>query len=87
MNRDSWEQGRDGVRQLIAAGFNANAIVCVNDVIAAGAIRELYSHKIDVPKQVSVTGFDNVALSQFVCPSITTVHISATMLPQKLSKL
>ncbi len=73
--QDSWEGGRDAVRELVKRGFNASAIVCVNDITAFGVLRELRNRDFLVPGDVSVTGFDNIAISEFSCPSLTTVHI------------
>jgi DNA-binding LacI/PurR family transcriptional regulator len=60
---------------LLASGERPTAIVCVNDVMAVGALRELRECGIRVPQDVSVTGFDNVKLSEFCYPALTTVHI------------
>jgi DNA-binding LacI/PurR family transcriptional regulator len=49
--------------------------VRVNDIMAVGALRELRERGIRVPQDVSVTGFDNVKLSEFCYPALTTVHI------------
>ena len=43
--------------------------------MAVGALRELRERGIRVPQDVSVTGFDNVKLSEFCYPALTTVHI------------
>ena len=40
-----------------------------------GALRELRERGIRVPEDMSVTGFDNVKLSEFCYPALTTVHI------------
>jgi LacI family transcriptional regulator len=47
----------------------------VNDITAVGALRELRERGIRVPQDISVTGFDNVKLSEFCYPALTTVHI------------
>ena len=43
--------------------------------MAVGALRELRERGLRVPQDVSVTGFDNVKLSEFCYPALTTVHI------------
>lgn len=48
------------------------AIVCFNDIMAVGAIHTLNAAGLRVPQDVSVTGFDDVLLSAFVTPPITT---------------
>jgi LacI family transcriptional regulator len=72
---DTLEGGRQAVRVLLDSGFGPTAIVCVNDVMAVGALRELRERGIRVPDDISVTGFDNILLSEFCFPALTTVHI------------
>ena len=72
---DTLEGGRQATRSLLAGGYAPTAIVCVNDVTAVGALRELRERGLRVPADVSVTGFDNVKLSEFCYPALTTVHI------------
>src|SRR6266404_1349832 len=72
---DTLEGGRQAARAVLASGFEPTAIICVNDVMAVGALRELRERGIRVPQDMSVTGFDNVKLSEFCFPALTTVHI------------
>jgi DNA-binding LacI/PurR family transcriptional regulator len=60
---------------LLSTGYQPTAIVCVNDITAVGAMRELRERGLRVPQDISVTGFDNVKLSEFCYPALTTVHI------------
>jgi LacI family transcriptional regulator len=72
---DDYAGGRRAVQQLFASKFRPTAILCVNDFMAVGVLRELRDMGIDVPGQVSVTGFDNITLSEVVYPALTTLHI------------
>jgi LacI family transcriptional regulator len=72
---DSLEGGRRAVRSLLASSLRPTAIVCVNDLMAVGALRGVREQGLRVPGDVSVTGFDNVNLAQFCDPALTTVHI------------
>jgi LacI family transcriptional regulator len=67
--------GRDAARELLSSGFAPTAILCVNDLVAIGVLRELRNRNISVPGNISVTGFDNIALAEFSNPSITTINI------------
>ena len=49
------------------------AVVCANDYMAVGLMRELHSHGIRVPEDVIVTGFDNVSRLGVEEPSLTTI--------------
>ena len=72
---DTLEGGRQAARVLLARSPRPTALVCVNDVMAVGALREARARRLRVPEDLSVTGFDNVTLAQFAVPALTTVHI------------
>jgi DNA-binding LacI/PurR family transcriptional regulator len=74
-NADSLEGGQMAARELLSSGFQPTAIVCVNDFMAVGVLRELRERGLRVPEDVSVTGFDNIKLSEFCSPALTTLHI------------
>ncbi|HTK86722.1 MAG TPA: LacI family DNA-binding transcriptional regulator, partial [Nitrospiraceae bacterium] len=67
--------GRQAVREMLQSGFRPTAMVCMNDFMALGVLHELHSEGIRVPRDVSVTGFDNIGLAEFCSPPLTTVHI------------
>lgn len=72
---DTLEGGQQATRTLLSSGYQPTAIICVNDIMAVGALRELRERGIRVPQDMSVTGFDNVKLSEFCFPALTTLHI------------
>jgi LacI family transcriptional regulator len=72
---DTLEGGRRAARALLERAPRLTALICVNDVMAVGTLRELRAQGRRVPEDVSVTGFDNITLAQFAIPSLTTVHI------------
>jgi len=74
-DEDSFEGGQRAARRLLDSRFRPTAIVCVNDVMAVGVLRQLREAGLCVPEDVSVTGFDNIRLSQFCYPALTTVDI------------
>jgi DNA-binding LacI/PurR family transcriptional regulator len=79
---DTLEGGRRAVRSLLAANGNLTALICVNDLMAVGALRELRDRGIRVPQDVSVTGFDNIKLAQYCYPALTSVHIPRDQIGQ-----
>jgi LacI family transcriptional regulator len=72
---DSPFGGMEAAREILDSGFDPTVILCVNDYTAMGVLAELRDRGIQVPQQISVTGFDNISLAQFVCPPLTTVNI------------
>ncbi|MBI2508634.1 MAG: substrate-binding domain-containing protein, partial [Betaproteobacteria bacterium] len=45
-----------------------------NDVLAVGALAECHAAGLAVPREVSVTGFDDLEIAAVVTPALTTVH-------------
>jgi DNA-binding LacI/PurR family transcriptional regulator len=75
VDQDGPEGGRRAIASLLDAGFHPTAVICVNDFTAIGVLRGLRERGLRIPEDVSVTGFDNIQLSEYVYPALTTVHI------------
>jgi LacI family repressor for deo operon, udp, cdd, tsx, nupC, and nupG len=69
----SIEMGQQGARDLMAKENRPTAIFCFNDDIALGTVFELKRMGIRVPQDVSVVGFDNIKVSAFIDPPLTTI--------------
>ncbi len=62
---------------LIGPGPRPTALICDDDVLAAGACKAVRRLGLRVPEDVSVTGFDDLALATAVEPELTTVRLPA----------
>jgi len=69
------ESGGNAFETLMNAKQKPTAVICGNDVLAAGAIVEAKHLGINIPDQVSVTGFDDISLATVVSPALTTVRV------------
>ncbi len=67
------ETGYRKTLQLLGRGIPFTAIACGNDLIALGAFRAVREHKMKVPQDISLVGFDDVYLSSTMEPRLTTV--------------
>ncbi len=65
--------GYDCARSLMAREKRPTAIFACNDLMAFGAITALAESGLSVPDDVSVVGFDDIALAAYFNPSLTTV--------------
>jgi DNA-binding LacI/PurR family transcriptional regulator len=70
------EGGIAAMEKLMAQGALPTAVVCSNDMTAIGVLHALHRTTHTVPKDISVVGFDDIHLSQFMLPPLTTVRMS-----------
>ena len=54
------------------------AIMCSNDMTAIGVMRSAYAAGLDVPRDLSIVGFDDIRFAQFTTPALTTIQMSRT---------
>ncbi|NKB76030.1 MAG: substrate-binding domain-containing protein [Gammaproteobacteria bacterium] len=71
----SHSQGRQALRTLLDQPTPPSAVICGNDVLAMGALFEANSQNIQVPQQLSITGFDNLPITEHLRPSLTTIDV------------
>ncbi len=69
------ETGAQAFRTLMTQTNRPTAVMCGNDVLAAGAMGAARDLGLAVPKDVSITGFDDIELAQVTSPGLTTVHV------------
>jgi DNA-binding LacI/PurR family transcriptional regulator len=70
------EGGIKATDNLLRLGEMPTAIVCSNDMTAIGVLHGLHRTTHRVPDDISVVGFDDIHLTQFVLPPLTTVQMS-----------
>src|SRR3954447_16532322 len=66
--------GREATIALLASSIPFTAVFAANDMMAAGAIRELHAQGLRVPGDVSVVGFDDAPIAEMLSPTLTTVR-------------
>lgn len=64
---------RDAVLDVIASGLPFDGIFAANDVIALGAVAALADRGLRMPDDVQLVGFDNLHVSSYVPPGITSI--------------
>jgi len=67
------DSGREAVRSLLERNVSFDALVCLNDWMALGAMSELVQRGVRVPDDVSVVGFDGLDAARYASPPLTTV--------------
>ena len=66
---------RQVTQRLLSGSDRPTAIICGNDILAYGAVIESQTSGLEVPKDISVVGFDDLPMSQHFQPPLTTMHV------------
>lgn len=69
----SYESGALALAELMSQPVPPTAIFCHNDVMAIGAMYQAKKMGLHIPQDLSVVGFDDIKLSQYFDPPLTTV--------------
>ena len=77
--------GRDAAREILARPRRElpDAVVCGNDQMAIGVMRELVAGGVRVPGEVAVVGFDDIYTGTLLAPSLTTVRQPMRLLGER----
>ena len=83
----TYDDGVTAFRALMTAPSPPSAIVCGNDMVAVGALNEAVELGIDVPGQVSIIGFDDVAIASWPSFALTTVRVDLASMARDAADL
>lgn len=79
--------GEKAMISLLGMGKSFSAVACYNDSMAAGALAALNDNSIQVPQQMSLMGFDDVLVSRYVRPRLTTIRYPVVTMAQQAATL
>jgi len=69
----TYEAGAQALEQLLALPKPPTAVFCHSDIMALGALSWAKRQGLRIPQDLSIIGFDNISLSEFCDPPLTTV--------------
>ena len=81
--RFSMEEGYQAAMRLLNRNTAITAIFAMSDLIALGTMRAIYDMGKRVPEDISIVGYDGIALSRYCVPRLTTVQQDTTQLAKK----
>jgi LacI family transcriptional regulator len=69
------DTGAAGFAAVMSQPDRPSVVMCANDVLAVGAVKQAHAMGLRVPEDVSITGFDDIELAQVTTPEIATVRV------------
>ena len=70
-------EGRTAMRRMLDDVVPPTAVFAANDIQAIGAMAECRASGLDIPKDMSIMGFDDLPLAEFTFPKLTTIRVPA----------
>jgi LacI family transcriptional regulator len=74
------EGGEQAFAKLLRLQPRPTAVLCSNDMTSIGVMHKSYGENIAIPADLSVIGFDNIRLTQYILPPLTTIEMSQSEL-------
>jgi LacI family transcriptional regulator len=71
------EGGEKAMKEILKLSRIPTAVVCSNDWTAIGALHAIHASGLRVPEDVSLVGFDDIPLTSYTTPTLTTIRMSA----------
>ena len=68
------EGAENAIADVLALSQPPTAVFCYNDMSALGAMRQIRSRGLGIPADISIVGFDDLYISQYLNPPLTTVR-------------
>ncbi|WP_373767574.1 substrate-binding domain-containing protein [Glaesserella sp.] len=73
-SRFHYEGGLTAMEKLLALPHRPRAVFAMSDSIAIGAYQAIWRAGLRIPQDIAVIGYDNIELSQYLSPPLSTIH-------------
>lgn len=83
----SYAQGREAMAGILGSGIEFDGVFCQTDWLAMGALEVLREHGVRVPEDVCVVGYDDILISHFGRPPLTTVRQDSTRIGERAAEM
>lgn len=83
----SFEAGIRIAKKIINQNLPLTGVVCTSDILAIGVIKAYNDAHISVPEKLSVVGFDDIKMSSYITPSLTTIKQDVALKGKKAIEL
>jgi LacI family transcriptional regulator len=85
---DAWSNGGAvAAGQILAKGERPTSVFCVNDHLAIDAMAEFQNAGYRVPEDISIVGFDDLSISAYTSPPLTTVAVDKRQMGREAAKI
>jgi len=83
----TFEGGRRAMQALLKVNPPLTGVFCSNDFIAMGGMKALREKRFEIPRDISIAGFDDIEMASYFDPGLTTIHQPAYQMGRKAAEL
>lgn len=83
----SFEAGVRIAKKIVEQKLDITGVVCTSDILAIGVIKAYHDMNINVPESLSVVGFDDIKMSSYITPSLTTIKQDVALKGRKATEI
>lgn len=83
----SSDGGYQGAKHILETAKDVTAFFCINDITAIGALKAIQDCNYKIPEDISVISMDDIDISQYVSPMLTTMHIPIEEIGKMTAKI
>jgi LacI family transcriptional regulator/LacI family repressor for deo operon, udp, cdd, tsx, nupC, and nupG len=83
----SSDGGYQGAKRILESAKDVTAFFCINDITAIGALKAIQDYNYKIPEDISVISMDDIDISQYVSPMLTTMHIPIEEIGKMTAKI
>ncbi len=82
-----YESGVEFAQKFLSMHLPVTAVICAADILAIGAMKGFSDAGLRIPDDISIVGFDDLEISQYLTPALTTVKQQISLKGQKAVEL
>lgn len=83
----SLASGYQAARKLLVRNKPPTALFCANDEMAIGAMKAAREQDFDIPRHLSLVGFDDIRFASYCYPPLTTVHQPRSLIGERVMEV
>lgn len=83
----TFQDAADAFAVIMQRETRPTAVICGNDILAIGALKQAKAMGLRVPEDISITGFDDIEIAEVTEPAITTVHVPHRQMGQVAAEI
>jgi DNA-binding LacI/PurR family transcriptional regulator len=81
------ESGFQQMSSLLVSGQDITAVFVASDVVAFGAAAAIRARGLEIPRDIALVGFDDVLVSKYFDPGLTTIQLPMTELARSACEM